>query len=242
MSILHSGGRSVLEGLSYGPAFGEPSLDALVRRTEPACGHTPRFGGRGGLPVLEGAGQVVRDLVHEDARSLFESLATPEVARFTVDPPGSPQGFERFIDWTHEQRASGLYACFAIVPREIGQAVGLIQIRQRVSNEGTAEWGFAIGSRFWGTGLFIEGATLVVDFAFREMGVHRLEARSLVNNGRANGALRKLGAEREGVLRRAFERRGEYHDESMWALIREEPADPKVRLASSWADISRLPS
>ena len=31
---------------------------------------------------------------------------------------------------------------------------------------GTAEWGFAIGQAFWGTGLFVEAAELVLAFAF----------------------------------------------------------------------------
>ena len=30
----------------------------------------------------------------------------------------------------------------------------------------TREWGFALGSAYWGTGLFVAGATHVLDFAF----------------------------------------------------------------------------
>ena len=45
-------------------------------------------------------------------------------------------------------------------------------------------------------------------FAFGTLGTHRLEARVLLQNGRANGALRKLGAVQEGVLRRSIQQRG----------------------------------
>ena len=38
----------------------------------------------------------------------------------------------------------------------------------------------------------------MLDFAFETVGVHRLEARSAVANGRGNGALRKMGAVQEG--------------------------------------------
>jgi RimJ/RimL family protein N-acetyltransferase len=41
----------------------------------------------------------------------------------------------------------------------------------------TAEWGFAVGSAFWGTGVFRESAELLLAFAFETIGVHRLEAR-----------------------------------------------------------------
>jgi RimJ/RimL family protein N-acetyltransferase len=62
----------------------------------------------------------------------------------------------------------------------------------------------------------------VLPFVFEVLGVHRLEARASVTNGRGNGALRKLGAVQEGVLRRAFLRHGTYHDQVMWSLLRDE--------------------
>ncbi|MDH4066425.1 MAG: GNAT family N-acetyltransferase, partial [Acidobacteriota bacterium] len=70
----------------------------------------------------------------------------------------------------------------------------------------------------WGTGLFVAGARAVLDFAFAVMGIRRLEARSAVPNGRGNGALRKLGATREAVLRQSFERHGERLDQALWTL------------------------
>ena len=89
-------------------------------------------------------------------------------------------------------------------------AIGIFQVRQLEPGFATAEWGFAIGSAFWGSGAFLDGAKMVVDFAFDVVGAHRLEARAAVANGRGNGALRKIGAVQEGVLRKSFLRNGEY--------------------------------
>jgi RimJ/RimL family protein N-acetyltransferase len=83
----------------------------------------------------------------------------------------------------------------------------------------TAEWGFAIGSPFWGTGIFADGARLVVDFTFETIKTHRLEARAAVANGRGNGALRKIGATQEGLLRKSFLRNGEYLDQVLWTIL-----------------------
>jgi len=52
--------------------------------------------------------------------------------------------------------------------------------------------------------------------------VHRLEARAAVQNGRGNGALRKLGAVQEGVLRKSFLRNGEYLDQVLWTIMDED--------------------
>ena len=142
-----------------------------------------------------------------------------EVSRFISPPPTTVEGFERFIAWTHRERANGNYACFAIVPQGLTTAIGIFQVRSLEPGFGSAEWGFAMGSQFWGTGIFAEGAKLVLDFAFDVIGAHRLEARAAVANGRGNGALRKIGAVQEGVLRRSFVRNGVHHDQVLWGIL-----------------------
>ena len=177
---------------------------------------------RTGLPLLR-AGQVtLRELRLSDAPSLLAMLTTEEVTRFISPPPTTVEGFERFILWTHRQRSEGVYVCFAVVPDGYEDAVGLIQVRRLEPGFGTAEWGFAIGSEFWGTGLFPEAARLVVDFVFETIGTHRLEARAAVPNGRGNGALKKLGAVQEGVLRKSFFRHGRYLDQILWTILDED--------------------
>jgi len=185
---------------------------------------------RSGLPLLTGSVVTLRELQLSDAPSLLAMLTTEEVARFISPPPSTLEGFERFIAWTHRQRAAGQYVCFAVVPRGSDTAVGLFQVRSLEPGFGTAEWGFAIGSDFWGSGMFVDGSKLVLDFAFDVVGVHRLEARAAVRNGRGNGALRKIGAVQEGVLRRSFLRNGEYLDQTLWSLLAEDWRDSKSGL------------
>jgi [ribosomal protein S5]-alanine N-acetyltransferase len=172
-----------------------------------------------GLPVLQAQGVTLRELRLSDAASLLAFLTTEEVSRFISPPPTSVAGFERFIEWTQRERAAGKYVCFGVVPNGFNQAVGLFQVRQLNASFETAEWGFAIGASFWGTGLFVKSARAVMAFMFHTVGTQRLEARSSVLNGRGNGALQKLGATREGVLRRAFLRNGVYHDQILWSIV-----------------------
>ena len=183
------------------------------------------------LPVLTGKGVTLRELRLSDAPVLLAMLSTEEVARFISPPPTSVEGFERFIAWTHSERAAGRYICFGVVPEGMDVAVGLFQVRQSVPDFESAEWGFAIGSPYWGTGLFTAGAELVLDFSFDVIGVHRLEARAAVQNGRGNGALRKIGALQEGVLRRSFLRNGAYLDQVLWAILATDR--PSLRSAGS---------
>ena len=105
-----------------------------------------------GLPVLGGAQVTLRELRASDAPSLFALLTTEEVARFISPPPTTVEGFEKFIAWTIRQRTAGTYACFAVTLKGYDTAVGIFQLRAMEPGFGTGEWGFAIGSPFWGTG------------------------------------------------------------------------------------------
>jgi [ribosomal protein S5]-alanine N-acetyltransferase len=192
---------------------------ATTMTTQTAGIATVESNWRQALPVLTAGSVTLRELRASDAPSLLAMLATEEVARFISPPPTTVEGFERFIAWTHREREAGNYVCFGIVPEGMQDAIGIFQVRQLEPGFGTAEWGFAMGSAFWGSGIFVEGARLVVDFAFETVGVHRLEARAAVKNGRGNAALRKIGAIQEGILRRSFLRNGEYLDQALWTIL-----------------------
>ena len=185
---------------------------------------------RDALPVLTGTNITLREMRVSDAPSLFALLTTEEVARFISPPPGTVEAFERFIVWAARQRAAGAYASFAVTLADADTAVGIFQLRSTEPGFATAEWGFALGSPFWGTGLFEKGARLVMEFAFETIGVHRLEARAAVKNGRGNAALRKIGAVQEGVLRKSFLRDGEYLDQMLWTVL-----DEDWRAKAIWA-------
>ena len=183
---------------------------------------------RTGLPCLIGNLVTLREMRASDAPALFAALSSEQVSKFISPPPATVDGFGRFINWAIRQRQAGQYMCFAVVPHGSDTAIGIFQVRSLEPAFGTAEWGFALASEFWGTGIFVDGAKMMVDFAFEVLGVHRLEARAAVRNGRGNGALRKLGAVQEGVLRRSFVRNGEYLDQALWTILQEEWLEAKT--------------
>ena len=174
---------------------------------------------RNALPVLQAGAVTLRELRLSDAASLLQMLSTEEVSRFISPPPTTVAGFERFITWAQQERNAGRYICYGIVSPGCEDAVGIIQVRQLGLSMQVVEWGFAIGAQFWGTGLFQTAARAVLEFTFAVLGTTRVEARSSILNGRGNGALQKLGATREGVLRKSFLRDGVYHDQVLWSIV-----------------------
>ena len=170
------------------------------------------------LPVLRGQRLALRELVTTDAPSLMSHLAAEEVSKFISTPPATPEGFEQFIATVHRERKAGRQFVFGILPDGCDHAVGLVQMRAIAPRFAVAEWGFAIGSTFWGTGLFLDSARMALDFAFEHTPVHRLEARAVVQNSRGNGVLRKLGAIQEGVLEGGLRKGGKSFDQVVWSI------------------------
>jgi len=178
------------------------------------------------LPTLNIPGATLRELRGSDARSLFGLLTTVEVPRFISPPPATVEGFDRFIEWTQKKRAAGEYVCFGVIPDGYDSAVGLLQLQMPPGQP--TEWGFALGSPFWGTGLFPASAAAVVDFAFTQIGLSRLGARAMVDNHRGNGALRKTGAVRGALLPGASVGDGRAHDQYYWTLTLDDRPRRKI--------------
>jgi [ribosomal protein S5]-alanine N-acetyltransferase len=207
------------------PSVFTSARTVLAAVEESRASHDWRFQ----LPVLSSGEVVLREVRSSDAPSLVSLLTAPEITRFISTPPQSEEGFERFIAASQRLRASGEGACFAVTLRNYDTAIGLFQVRQVAPSEDearqiggamdTAEWGFAIGSPFWGTGIFEQGAALVIEFAFEQVRVHRLEARCAAKNGRGGKALLKVGATPEGVLRKALVCGNEQLDQVLYAII-----------------------
>lgn len=171
-------------------------------------------------PVLEGARLLLRELTETDARPLVSMLAVPEIARYISAPPTSADRIAAFAAWGRRERAAGRYIAFAIVPQGTDSPVGLLQLRLLDPSGHAAEWGVILGASHWGAGLFVEASRLLVRFAFDIVGIHRLEARVAAGNGRAQAAMRKLGAVQEGVLRRALVTAdGTCHDQVLWSVL-----------------------
>jgi [ribosomal protein S5]-alanine N-acetyltransferase len=171
------------------------------------------------LPVLNGERIRLRELRPADATSLLALLTNDEVTRFISPPPTTLEGFEGFIDWAARQRSAGSHAGFAATLPGSDTLIGLFQVTRGLERRDTAEWGFFISPAFWGTGLFREGAEMLLDFAFNTIGVHRLEARAATINTRGNGALLKIGAVPECVLRGSFVRHGRALDQMLYSII-----------------------
>jgi RimJ/RimL family protein N-acetyltransferase len=186
---------------------------------------------RNELPTLTGRVVTLREPVSQDLGPLVDLLSLGDATRFGLDEPVSEVGVQELIERFARERSSGTTFTYVITLATARTIVGLAQVRQLDPSFEAAEWEGLMAPSSRGSGIFLEAARLVGSFAFGTIGVHRIEARVLLQNGRANGALRKLGAVQEGILRRSVRRSGEYFDQVLWSLLKEDWGDHWVSIA-----------
>src|SRR5919109_1602607 len=162
------------------------------------------------LPTLASGLVTLREPAGNDLGPLVDLLSINDATRFGVDTPVADASVQQLIERVPRERSAGLAFTYAITLNPSRVLVGLFQVRQVDPAFDAGEWECTIAPSSRGSGVFVDAARLVGSFSFGSVGMRRLEARVLVQNGRANGALRKLGAVQEGILRRSLRRGGEY--------------------------------
>jgi RimJ/RimL family protein N-acetyltransferase len=177
---------------------------------------------RSELPTLTGRTITLREPVPHDLGPLVDLLSLGDATRFGIEEPVNTVGVQELIDRAARERANGTSVTYAITLAGTRTIGGLLQVRQLDPGFEAAEWECTIAPSSRGCGIFMEAARLAGSFAFGTLGTHRLEARVLLQNGRGNGAMRKLGAVQEGVLRRSVLTGGEYFDQVLWSILKED--------------------
>ena len=177
---------------------------------------------RTALPMLSGRCVTLREPVAADLPFLNTLLSLGDASRFGIDEPLSEVAVQEFIERAARDRANGVAAVWVITLTSTSAVVGLIQVRQLDPTFEAAEWECTLAPSARGSGAFVDAARLAGSFAFGTLNTHRLEARVLLQSGRGNGAMRKLGAVQEGVLRRSVRYAGEYFDQVLWSMLKED--------------------
>jgi RimJ/RimL family protein N-acetyltransferase len=183
------------------------------------------------LPTLTARMATLREPVAQDLGPLVSLLSVADATRFGMEDQGSEVVVQELIQRAARDRAAGLSFTYVITTGTARPPIGLIQVRQLDPSFDIGEWECTVSPLARGTGVFVESVRLIGSFAFGLVGVRRLETRVLLQNGRGNTALRKLGAVEEGILRRSVRRNGEYVDQVLWSLLKEDWGDHWVSIA-----------
>ena len=92
-----------------------------------------------------------------------------------------------------------------------------------VANESTHIGSTLYGARWWGTPVNAEAKLLLLGHCFDDLGYGRVKIQTDRLNTRSQAAIAKLGAQREGVLRRDRKREdGTFRDTVVFSVLADE--------------------
>lgn len=131
-----------------------------------------------------------------------------------VSPPATQKAFVTF---------SESHPGFLVIHRSTDGIVGAINLNNVIRGGfHSAFLGYYSFKPYAGSGLMTEGMQLVLQHAFRNLKLHRLEANIQPGNLASIGLARKCGFVREGFSRRYLSIAGRWRDHERWALLRED--------------------
>lgn len=189
------------------------------------------------LPVLSGRHTTLVPLSLDHAPGLLAAADGDDVFR-----------------WLTIRRPADLAQSRAQVEDRLAMSPGLISWAQTVTATGevagatsfydidperrTVAIGFTwLGSRFWRTGINTEAKLLLLTRAFDALGCVRVVWHTDLRNERSQAAIERLGATREGVLRKHRQRPdGSWRDTVTYSLLDHEWPAVRDRLRARVAD------
>lgn len=171
---------------------------------------------------------VIRPLTPEHAEALLQLRLDNREYMSRYDPI-RPEHY-----WTIEtqrellangqlQYEQGIGYTFGMFTNDTGQLIGRIEIsgvsRGPFQN---ANIGYFVDTQHHGQGYATEAVRWCVQFAFREAGLHRLQAGVMTWNTPSSRVLEKSGFRREGLAERYLCINGNWEDHVLYAITSEE--------------------
>ncbi len=156
---------------------------------------------------------------YHDWRNDLEVMKTtsPQLDLYTLEET------EQFISVIASQaNAKG----YMIEHKKSGQTVGIVSLINIDYKNRSAECVIDIGEReMWGKGIGTSAMSLLLEFAFHELNLHRVYLQVFSFNDRGIKLYEKMGFTPDGRLRESLYRGGRWHDTLIMSLLQKEYLD-----------------
>ena len=153
--------------------------------------------------MLENDAVLLRPLNKNDFNNLSSfAINEPEIWKFSLVAVQGEEGLKNYIENAIEQRSKGTEYPFIVFDKRTGQYAGCTRFYDIQLVNKTLQLGYTwYGKAFQGTGLNKNCKLLLLQFAFEELGMERVEFRADNNNEKSKAAMKSIGCVVEGLLR-----------------------------------------
>jgi N-acetyltransferase len=153
--------------------------------------------------TLEGDGVRLQPLERSHGDGLLKAAADPQIWDFMPMAVQDERSLKRFLDDALARAAGGTELPFTIFQKPDDTIVGSTRLLTLPMPFTGLEIGWTWHSpSVWRTGVNTECKYLLLRHAFEDLGAIRVQLKTDARNTRSQNAIERLGAKREGVLRR----------------------------------------
>lgn len=172
------------------------------------------------FPVLETDRLILRAIGPEDVDAMLRLRSNPEVMRYIARPllrsrKEADDLVQHYI-FLFEQKLS---ITWAISLRETPGMIGSIGFPRINRDNYRGEIGYSLDPDHWKKGYMDEAIKKIIDFGFKKIGFHSMEAVIHPDNGGSAGLVKKHGFVQEGYFRERTLFEGTWLDERVFSLL-----------------------
>ena len=184
--------------------------------------------------TLKGRWLTLEAIDERHAPGIFDAMQDPEVCRYLAWPP--PIALDETLRLVHEARelmARGQALVYAQIWNATGRAIGSTRLLDVRPADRQVEIGSTfLGREYWRTPANTESKYLLLRHCFDALGCVRVALKTDGRNIRSQEAIARLGAVREGTLRRHMNVRDYQRDTVYFSILDDEWPLVKARLES----------
>jgi len=183
------------------------------------------------VPRIETERLLIRRLHMDDAPAMLAILSDAETVRYWGRPAMTElQQAEQYTRENLHWMEDGHCLYWAIEEKTSGQTIGTCTLFKLDSNNRRAEIGYLLNRAYWHHGLMSEALSSVINYAFSELQLHRLEADTDPENVASIHLLEKFGFQREGLFRDRWRVHGQWCDSLMLGLVHDSSASNQANV------------
>jgi ribosomal-protein-alanine N-acetyltransferase len=172
------------------------------------------------FPRLQGKRVCLRAPVAEDADAVFALFGDPDVMRYWSRPPMTSRSeAEGLIAEILDGFSQRTILNWMVVSRQDDALIGTCALFRVDARHRRAEIGYSLRRDHWGRGLAAEAVSLMLDWSFRTLALHRVEADIDPRNDGSRRLLERLGFSSEGLLRERYFVGDEISDTELFGLL-----------------------
>lgn len=174
------------------------------------------------IPTLKTENLILRKMSVCDYKDMYEYARQSVVTRYLLwNEHESPDHTYNYLKAVNECYKKGDFFDWAVILKESGKMIGTCGFASFDFDNSRAEIGYVINPSYWGRGIATEAVKAVTEFAFRELGINRVEARFIEGNNASRRVMEKCSMTFEGFHKQYMLIKGEYRNIGICAVTKD---------------------